>query len=200
MIYKPSLENKAADALSRVQPMVQLNQSTASNIIDIVVIKEEIGSDEKLQKIREKLEEKGEGQETKFSFKQGILMYKDRLVLSKSSKLIPTILHAYHDSIFGGHSSFLRTYKRLTGELYWEGMKHDVKRYCEECITYQQNKMLALSPAELLTPLEVLGKVWEDISMNFIEGLPEVNGWKVIFVVVDRFSKYGHFLPLKHPL
>lgn len=87
----------------------------------------------------------------------------------------------------------------MTGELYWEGMKQDVKKYCEECLICQRNKALALSPAGLLTPLEVPNRVWEDISMDFVEGLLKANGLEVIFVVVDRLSKYGHFLPLKHP-
>lgn len=120
-------------------------------------------------------------------------------MVSKISSLIPVLLPTYHDSVFGGHSGFLRTYKRLTGELFWEGMKQTVKKYCDECLVCQRNKMMALSPAGLLVPLEIPSKVWSDISMNFIEGLPKSKGYEVIFVVVDRFSKYGHFLPLKHP-
>lgn len=185
VIYKPGLENKAADALSRVPHGVHLNQLTGPNIVDIAIIKEEVGSDEKLRKIKEELEAKGAGQEAKFSLKQGMLMYKDRMVILKNSKLIPTILHTYHDSVFGGPSGFLRTYKRLTRELYWEEMKQDVKKYCAECIICQRNKTLALSPAGLLTPLKVPGRVWEDISMDFIEGLPQANGWEVILMVVD---------------
>ena len=163
------------------------------------MIKEEVNQDEKFKKIREELAEKGEEPSSKYSMKQGILMYKNRMVISKTSKLIPTILNTFHDSVFGGHSGFLRTYKRLTGELYWEGMKQDVKKYCEECMICQRNKTLALSPAGLLIPLEFPNRVWEDISMDFVEGLPKANGFEVILVVVDRFSKYGHFLPLKHP-
>ena len=120
-MYKPGLENKAEDALSRVPPTAQLNQLTVSSLLDVSILKTEVDRDEKLKEIVNKLE-KGEDV-AGFTMPHGVLRYKGRLVISRNSVLLLTILHTYHDSVFGGHSGYLRTYKRLIGELYWEGMR-----------------------------------------------------------------------------
>lgn len=67
------------------------------------------------------------------------------------------------------------------------------------CVICQKNKTEALQPAGLLQPLEVPRQVWADIAMDFIEGLPKVHGKSVILTVVDRFSKYAHFIAMNHP-
>ncbi|KAA0047304.1 transposon Tf2-1 polyprotein isoform X1 [Cucumis melo var. makuwa] len=188
VVYKPSLENKAADTLSRKPPKVQLCRISAPILIDLKTIKEEVEKDEKLHMLVTEWKKDSKQKNNNFFMKNEMLHYKDRLVLSKTSSLIRAMLNTFHDSVVGRHSSFLRTSKRVADELYWQGMKADVKRHCEECVICQRNKTLALSPAGLLVPLKIPQQVWSDISMDFVEGLPKEKGFEVVLVVVDRFS------------
>jgi hypothetical protein len=60
--------------------------------------------------------------------------------------------------------------------------------------------MKAVGPLQLL-PIPTWK--WEDISMDFIVGLPRTSkGYDFIWVIVDRLTKIAHFLPVKtiHPV
>ncbi|KAH9763085.1 hypothetical protein KPL70_001057 [Citrus sinensis] len=49
------------------------------------------------------------------------------------------------------------------------------------------------------TLLPIPFQLWDDISIDFIEGLPSSQGKDAIIVVVDRLSKSTHFISLTHP-
>ncbi|KAI4313106.1 hypothetical protein L6164_026114 [Bauhinia variegata] len=134
-----------------------------------------------------------------FSLVQDRLFYKGRLVISKDSKWVPIFLHEFHSSPVGGHSGVLRTYKRLAANLYWPGMMNSVLQFVKDYNICQQSKYEAKSPAGLLQPLPIPKAIWEDISLDFMSGLPKSIGFDAIMVVVDRLTKYGHFICLKHP-
>ena len=81
----------------------------------------------------------------------------------------------------------------------WRGMKRDVKQFVSSCSVCAQAKPDRARYPSLLAPLPVPTESWEMVSMDFIEGLPRSGAANCLLVVVDRFSKFAHFIPLLHP-
>ena len=64
-------------------------------------------------------------------------------------------------------------------------MKIDVVRHVEQCLTCQQVKAEHQRPAGNLQPLDVPQWKWENITIDFVVGLPKTNeGHDTIWVVV----------------
>ncbi|MCI02635.1 transposon TF2-1 polyprotein, partial [Trifolium medium] len=132
-----------------------------------------------------------------YSVKDQLLFWKDKLAITPSSPLIQQILQEFHSSLVGGHAGITRTIARVCSQFYWPLMKHDITTYVKNCTICQQAKHSTTLPAGLLSPLPIPSQVWEDIAVDFITGLPNSCGYTIIFVVVDRLTKFGHFIPLK---
>lgn len=124
ILYQPGL-NRAPDALSRISPKAELRILSTPTLLDSEMVRREVEQDTKLQLIIAKLKEDSKGV-PKFSWEHGRLLYKGRLVISSSSQLTPSLLQLYHDSVMGGHLGYMRTYKQLSNELYWKGIKKRV--------------------------------------------------------------------------
>ncbi|GJR40524.1 retrotransposon protein, putative, ty3-gypsy subclass [Tanacetum coccineum] len=83
-------------------------------------------------------------------------------------------------------------------ELWLNGMKHDVARYVAKCLTCQQVKIEHQRASGLLQPLDIPTWKWDQISMDFVTGLPRTFKMNdAIWVVVDRLTKSAHFLPIQ---
>jgi hypothetical protein len=77
-------------------------------------------------------------------------------------------------------------------------MREDIAEYVTRCDTCQRVKAEHQRPAGLLQPLEIPTWKWDDISMDFIVGLPRTHkGNDSVWVIVDRLTKVAHFLPVK---
>jgi hypothetical protein len=122
-----------------------------------------------------------------------LIFFKDKLFIPTSSSFKKLLLEEFHDSPIGGHSGVEKTYGRLRENVYWNGMKKDVADFVQRCLICQQTKPPNHLPYGLLQPLPIPTGIWEDISLDFITGLPSFQTSTVILVVVDRFSKAAHF-------
>lgn len=109
------------------------------------------------------------------------------------------IISALHDSAIGGHSGFLATYSRNRQLFAWKGMKSAIRSFVASCSICAQAKPDRARYLGLLSPLPVPANSWEAISMDFIEGLPTSGHANCIMVIVHKFSKFSHFVPLHHP-
>ncbi|GKE23043.1 retrotransposon-related protein [Tanacetum coccineum] len=161
--YKKGVDNAATDALSRVQNKGQLMTTMVvtipTNLFTRIVAS--WTSDESIQTLLQSLQS-GKTARKNYSWSNGQLLRKTKLVVGKDEGLRKDILAYFHSSSVGGHSRVKVTTHRMSSMLYWKDMgKH---------------------------------------FLDFIKALPKVLRCStVIFVVVDRLTKYAYFMPLSHP-
>ena len=105
------------------------------------------------------------------------------------------LLQEAHGGGLMGHFVRDKTFATLAKNYYWPKMFHDVARFTNRCSTCCKAKSHSQSHG-LHMPLPIPHQPWEDISMDFVLGLPKTQNVKdSVFVVVDRFSKMAHFIP-----
>ncbi|KAL5540026.1 hypothetical protein UlMin_046190 [Ulmus minor] len=125
-------------------------------------------------------------------------MYKGRLCIPDYKQLRNEILYDAHNTPYSVHPGTTKMYQDLKKHYWWHGMKRDVAKYVEKCLTCQQVKAEHQRPGGELQPIKVPEWKWEEIAMDFIVGLPKTtNKYDSIWVVVDRLTKSAHFLPVR---
>jgi len=197
--YKKGRDNVVADALSRLpesNPSISLiSFPTPTWISDL---KDSYLLDPYTAALLLTLQQ-GKPAPKGYSLQQGLILRKGRLWIVKGSPFQQLLLDFIHANPAAGHSGYHKTIQRAKANFFWTGMRADIKKFVRECLVCQTNKHETLPSPGLLQPLPIPSRIWSDISMDFIEGLPLAHGFSVIMVVIDRFSKYGHFISLAHP-
>ncbi|KAL0544913.1 hypothetical protein IC582_020043 [Cucumis melo] len=139
------------------------------------------------------------GQAAEFSISSdGGLLFERRLCVPSDSAVKTELLSEAHSSPFSMHPGSTKMYQDLKRVYWWRNMKREVAEFVSRCLVCQQVKAPRQKPAGLLQPLNIPEWKWENVSMDFITGLPRtLRGFTVIWVVVDRLTKSAHFVPGK---
>ena len=128
---------------------------------------------------------------------QDVVRYKDRLVVPSNEELRRKILNEAHHSKLSIHPDSNKMYHELCHLYWWSNIKQNITKYVMECNTYGRVKADHMHTPRYLQPLPIPVWKWEDISMDFIMGLPRTSkGYNSIWVIVDRLTKSAHFLPV----
>lgn len=127
------------------------------------------------------------------SIKNNLMFRQGRIWLPFPTPFTSILLKEFHSSPLGGLTGVTKTVHRLRQNFDWPHITANVRRFVAQCSTCQQTKYTTQKPVGLLQPLPIPSRVWEDLSLDFITGLPLSQGYIAILVVVNRFSKGAHF-------
>lgn len=106
------------------------------------------------------------------------------------------VLQWAHSSTLTCHPGASRTLTFLRRRFWWATMPEDTKAFVLACPVCARNKTSSRPSAGLLRPLPIPRRPWSHVALDFVTGLPVSEGKTVVLTVVDRFSKFAHFLPL----
>jgi hypothetical protein len=127
----------------------------------------------------------------------GVLWFKDRLVVPKDFEFCRKIMDEAHYSRYSIHLRTNKMYQDLKKNFWWTRMKREIAKYVPECDICRRIKEDHLRPAGNLQPLSIPEWKWENICMDFIVNLPRTScGYISIWVIVDRLTKSAHFIPV----
>ncbi|SJK99855.1 uncharacterized protein ARMOST_03166 [Armillaria ostoyae] len=132
--------------------------------------------------------------------KDGILYYDNRIYVPHHSALRGEIITQSHDHITARHPGIAKTQELILHKYWWPKMKKDVEAYIAGCETCQRTKSNNQAKAAPLHPNAIPTGPWTHISIDMITGFPESNGYEVLLVVVDRFSKAIILVPCNKDL
>ena len=103
-----------------------------------------------------------------------------------------SILDELHGGTLGGHFGEAKTLALVKENFFWPKLEKDIAKFVKKCVVCMMAKTHGNNTG-LYTPLPIPNMPWEEVSLDFVLGLPRTQRNKdSILVVVDRFSKMTH--------
>ena len=127
--------------------------------------------------------------------RDGVLYRKGMLWVPEGA--VQNVLKSEHDTKVAGHMGQDKTIELIRRNFWWPKMNERIIDFVQSCPECQKNKSARHQPYGLSSPLELPYAPWQSISMDFITELPLSEECDQLWVIVDRFTKMAHFLPLR---
>jgi hypothetical protein len=167
--------------------------SAESNLYDRIILAQR--NDEGVQLIKQKLAEEDPKYSCFRKDAKDVVWFEHRLVVPVDLELRKEFFDEAHLSKFSIHPGSTKMYQDLRKNFWWSNMKVDIAKYVAECDTCHRVKASHLKSAGVLQLMTIPLWKWDDISMDFIVGLPPTARRKdSIWVIVDRLTKTAHFI------
>ena len=129
----------------------------------------------------------------------GLLRRRGAIYVPNEPALKEELLQANHDDPTGGHFGAGKTLEILQRKYFWQSMRKDVKDYVRTCPVCQRTKVKRHLPYGALSSFPLPSKPWQEITMDFITGLPpsRFRGkvYDSILVIIDRYTKMARYIP-----
>ncbi|WVZ71795.1 LOW QUALITY PROTEIN: hypothetical protein U9M48_020334 [Paspalum notatum var. saurae] len=166
IIHKSGATNRVADALSRRGCLLISFEAELPGMEQINNLYE--NDDDFGQVWFKHLQGQPLGEE--YVVQDGYLFKNDRLCIPKSS-LHDKLIRELHSSDLSGHVGRDKTIANLQARYYWPQLKRDAGKFVQRCSVCQTYKG-QVQNTRLYMPLAVPCAPWEDLSMDFVLGLP----------------------------
>ena len=128
----------------------------------------------------------------------GVLRLNGRICVPDVGNLKQEVLAECYTAKLSIHLRIHKMYRDMKRTFWWKSMKRDISIYVSRCENCQRIKSDQQKTTGLLQPLEIPAWKWDQISMDFVGGLPRTRkGNEGIWVIIDRLTKSAHFIPVK---
>ncbi|GFX05207.1 retrovirus-related Pol polyprotein from transposon opus [Trichonephila clavipes] len=108
------------------------------------------------------------------------------------------VLKPAHTSVFSSHMGPKKTLERIKYSFFWEGLRADVKKFCESCKECQLTRLVRIKDRSSSTPVARPELPFEVENMDLIGPIdpPSSKGHKYILCLVDQHTRWGEAVPL----
>ena len=157
------------ESIIEVSPVCQLNSlmgnlRISNDLVDRIKVAQ--SGDDILQGFLTSMEKVTKGED-------GVIRYEGQLCVPFNEELRTEILSEAHHSKYTIHPGVTKMFQDMKRVYWWPGMKRDVATFVAKCLTCQQVKSEHQRPGGLLQPLDIPMWKWEDLTCDFVVGLPK---------------------------